>query len=585
MQMRNHLPALSIRAIMLVLTLIVGVESISAFASEATEQTEPTAAAQGSPSEQMSPDQSGDISERYAAADIKFAPCPENPSLECGTLTLPVDYRKPRGEMFEMAVIRAKATDPNKRIGALFGNPGGPGGSGVDFVLGGVRAPAFIRLRERFDIIGFDVRGSHRSRRVRCEVEPAGDPTNLDDAALVAFFDDFGRRVAKACLEQNGPFILSMSTNNIARDMDALRRALGERQITYVGYSFGTELGAVYASLFPQRIRAALLDSGIAPEFRDHRVEFRSEQAASFESVFHRLDQLCRKDATCRLRDTGVITAFDEVIARLKAELVTSPSGFVLDSGHVANLIAPFLSVESLWPLIVDALADARGGNYTSFFQFLPSASGVPFLSATTFGAFAAIQCNDFGTRRSAAEYLPVDEVVGTLYPRIDGRFSVAAATAVCAAWPTADVPIIRNVKNRVANPMMLIGNDFDPNTPLSWTRSLARALGMERNIVRYQGGGHLAYALLGNACIDRVGDAYLFDLTIPDEGFSCPAQPIRFNPPAAPAAAAEGKLKMDALKGNQPCVPPVDFDPATRVRQLLAWANGATDRPPIDCQ
>jgi len=587
MQTRDCLPALSIRAITLVLTLIVGVTSTSAGTSESTEQTAPTVAqAQSSPNNQASPNETGDISERFEFPNgIQFAPCAENPQLECGTLNVPVDYHNPRGETFGMAVIRAKATNPAKRIGVLFSNPGGPGSSGVGFVLGGVRAPAFIRLRERFDIIGFDVRGSHRSRPVRCQVEPAGDPTNLDDAALIGFFDDFGRRVAKACLEQNGPFILSMSTNNIARDMDVLRRALGERQITYVGFSFGTELGAVYASIFPQRVRAALLDSGVAPEFRDHRVEFRSEQATSFESVFHHLDQLCRKDTTCRLRDTGVVTAFDEVVTRLKAEPVTSPGGLVLDSGHVANIIAPVLSVESLWPLIIDALADARAGNYTSFFQFLPSASGVPFLNASTFGAFAAIQCNDFGTRRSAAEYLPVDEVVGALYPRIDGRFRVAAATAVCAAWPKVDVPIIRNVKNRVANPMMLMGNDFDPNTPLSWTRSLARALGMERSLVRYQGGGHLAYALLGNACIDRVGDAYLFDLTIPAEGFSCPAQPIRFNPPAAPADA-NSKQKMSDLRSNQPCVPPPDFDPTSRVERVPTWRSAVNaDRPPIDCQ
>ncbi len=161
----------------------------------------------------------------------------------------------------------------------------------------------------------------------------------------------------------------------------------------------------------------------------------------------------------------------------------------------------------------------------------------------------------------------------------------MAAATAVCAAWPKVDVPIIRNVKNRVANPMMLMGNDFDPNTPLSWTRSLARALGMERSLVRYQGGGHLAYALLGNACIDRVGDAYLFDLTIPAEGFSRPAQPIRFNPPAAPADT-NGKQTMRDLRSNQPCVQPPDVDPTSRVERVPTWRSAVNaDRPPIDCQ
>ncbi|HEV2904012.1 MAG TPA: alpha/beta hydrolase [Pyrinomonadaceae bacterium] len=547
MQTLNRLPSLSIRAITIVLTLIVGVMSTCAYESEAAGQIDPGVAL-ASTNNQESPNKSGDISERFEIVDkIKFAPCPENPTLECGTLALPVDYHQLRGETFGLAVIRAKATKQEKRIGVLFANSGGPGSSGVNFVLGGVNAPAFIRLRERFDIVSFDVRGSHRSRAVRCEFEPAGDPTKVSEAGLVTFFDDFSHRVAQACLEQNGPFILSLSHNNIARDMDMLRRALGEQRITYVGYSFGTLLGAIYTSLFPQHVRAALLDSGIAPEFRDQRVEFRSEQGASFESVLHRLDQLCRKDTACRLHDTGVIATFDEVIAQLKAAPVTSPNGLVLESGHVANMIAPFLSVEALWPLIIDALAEARGGNYALFFQFLPAPAGVPFFSASTLGAFTAIQCNDFGTRRSAAEYLPVDEVAGALSPRIEGRFRVAAATAVCASWPKSEVPVIRNVKNQMANPILMIGNDFDPNTPLTWTRSLARALGMERSLVRYQGGGHLSYALLGNACIDRVGDAYLFDLTVPDEGLTCPAQPIRFRPATAPVDA-DGKWTMDAV-------------------------------------
>lgn len=145
------------------------------------------------------------------------------------------------------------------------------------------------------------------------------------------------------------------------------------------------------------------------------------------------------------------------------------------------------------------------------------------------------------------------------------------------------DVPIIRNVKNRIANPLMIIGNDFDPNTPLSWTRSLARALGMERSLVRYQGGGHLAYAVLGNACIDSVGDAYLFDLTIPAEGFTCPAQPIRFTPQAA---QGNSKQTTNDLTGDQPCVQPPDLDPTTRVERVPLWRSAVNaDRPPIDCQ
>lgn len=267
--------------------------------------------------------------------------------------------------------------------------------------------PLLIGLRERFDIVSFDVRGTHRSRPVRCEIDPTDVPTDSSDEVLATFFDNFGRRVAKACLEQNGAFITSMSTNNIARDMDVLRRALGERQITYAGVSYGTALGAVYASLFPERVRGMALDGGMLPEFRDYYVEYASEQGAAIDLAFQRLDQLCRKDSACRFRDTGVIAAFDTVMAQLKAAPVTSEDGVVLSDENATFVIHSLLYIEPLWPFIVDALADALAGKYTLFFQFVSSVTSItPVFPASTFEASLAIQCNDFGTRRSAVEYM-----------------------------------------------------------------------------------------------------------------------------------------------------------------------------------
>jgi pimeloyl-ACP methyl ester carboxylesterase len=503
MQTLHRLPSLSIRVISLALALIVSVMSISVIAREATEAV-PSSAAQGSLEGQVLLDKSNDISERYSPTKIKFAPCAEDPTLECGTLNVPVDYGKPHGETVGIAVIRAKVTNPDKRIGVLIMNSGGPAQSGVDFVRSGVAVPSFILARERFDIVSFDVRGSHRSRPVRCEVEPSGVPTDLNDAALVSFFDDFSHRVASACLEQNGPFIKSMSTNNIARDMDVLRRALGESQVSYIGLSYGTTLGSVYASLFPQRVRAMLLDAGVPPEFRDYLVEFWSEHSAGFEVAFRYLDQRCRRDLACRLKETGVISAFDAVSAKLKAEPVTSDDGAVITETEVRNVVGELLYSERLWPFIVDALADALAGNYGLLFELAPifaptGEDGIPLaLDTRTFTAHTAILCNDYGTRRPASEYLPVDEAVGALQTRLYGRFFVASGVARCAAWPKGDPPIIKNVKGRVATPILLIGNDFDNATPLSWTRSLARSLGMERSLIRYLGGGHGA-ATSGN--------------------------------------------------------------------------------------
>jgi pimeloyl-ACP methyl ester carboxylesterase len=314
--------------------------------------------------------------------------------------------------------------------------------------------------------------------------------------------------------------------------MDVLRRALGERQISYVGISFGTTLGAVYASLFPRHVRAMLLDSGVMPEFRDSLVEFAAEQTLSFELTLHRLDQLCRKDAACRLRGGGVVGAIDELVARLDAAPVTGPNGERLDGDQLKRIVTSLLQFDANWPLLVRALADGREENYALLFQLVPFISNVP-LSNTP---FFAIKCNSYGTRQSAAEYLPISQAVAAASPRTGGEHQVAAVVSSCTAWPLADPPIIRNVQRQLDHPILFFGTDFDPNTPFSWTRSLAFALGAEHTIVRYQGGGHTIITR-GTACVGGMVMNYLYNLVVPPEGTTCPARGLTFEPLAQAGA------------------------------------------------
>jgi pimeloyl-ACP methyl ester carboxylesterase len=204
------------------------------------------------------------------ATSIHFAPCAEDATLDCGTLNVPIDYDKPHGKTVAIAVIRAGATNAAKRIGILVGNPGGPGVSGVDFLLGVSRLPVMARLRQYFDVVSFDPRGVSRSRGVACPLELTPIPQHADDDTLANYFDDVSRRFAQACLDHNGSFVTHIGTMNVARDTDLLRRALGERQISYAAGSYGTVLGAAYASLFPERVRAMMLDGAVAPQFRDY---------------------------------------------------------------------------------------------------------------------------------------------------------------------------------------------------------------------------------------------------------------------------------------------------------------------------
>lgn len=465
--------------------------------------------------------------EHYRPGRIAWQPCPEHAAVECGTLTLPVDYAQPQGETFAMAVARTRASDPSRRIGVVFTNPGGPGISGVDFITGAVvNAPFFAPYRERFDIVSFDPRGVGRSRPVQCVPGRIEIPDDASDEQLAAAFDAFSRSYAEECLRLDGPFVTKLSTNNVARDMDVLRRALGERTVTYAAGSYGTQLGAVYASLFPRRLRAIALDAGIAPTFRDFYVEDTADQMAGFEKELQRIAVLCSRAAACRLREQGVVTAFDELRAKLDAAPFTTPSGVVLTGKSLVSAAYALLYRESLAPLLVDMVANGLDGDYTLIIQILPAVD-----AGLEVGAIYAIRCNDYGSRRAAADYLPVDAVEGARNPRFFGRFYLAYRLATCAHWPTADPPIIRNVAHKLDVPILLIMNDFDPATPPVWMRSLAFALGMESTVVRYQGGGHTFPK--NNACMGAIFADYLFDLRLPPEGATCPGQPISFAPSA----------------------------------------------------
>jgi pimeloyl-ACP methyl ester carboxylesterase len=479
------------------------------------------------------------LAHRHVQSALVFAPCtaPGFATLECATLPVPIDYRRPWVGTISLAVVRAKATTA-KRIGVLFANPGGPAQSGLSFVAAGVNAPLFKRLRERFDIVSFDVRGSAASQAVRCTFPNPGDPEALPAAALPGFFDELAKTVAKSCFEQVGPVLASLSTNNIARDIDVLRRSMGEQQLTYVGASFGTSLGAVYGTLFPRHVRAMVLDAPVTPQYHDGKLDFRSEQAESFETVFQHLARLCSADTRCRLRGTGLVAAFDALLARLQTPVV-SPAGKVLDARSLRAIISPVLSNEPQWPLIVDAVADATAGNFTPLLAALDiSGAGGPPGQPIVLTAFKSILCNDFGGRRPAAETLPFTEALAPLYNHVESRFSVATSVSQCAAWPAPDLPLIRNLRDKLAVTPLVVGGTFDPNTPFAWTRSMASAIGAERGVLRYLGGGHTF--VIGVPCVTQHTEAYLYDLKLPEEGAACAARPVVFNAgPAASTAAA----------------------------------------------
>jgi pimeloyl-ACP methyl ester carboxylesterase len=456
---------------------------------------------------------------------ISFTPCADDPELRCGSLAVPIDYRRPRGASIELAVIKAPATGP-RRKGAIFVNPGGPGGSGVDLVI--LAKPLFAALRQSFDIVSFDPRGTNRSAPVACQIQLPPPPADGSLEALAAFLDEASRLLAIACAEQNGELALHTSTNETARDMDRFRAALGEDELNYLGFSYGTILGSSYATLFPHKVRAMVLDAGVTPQwFDDYLFELDADGAAGAELALRRLDQLCRADAACPLQASSVVAVLDRVAARLDRTPVQTEEGIIDGSVVRGQIFGALYSERFGWALIPAALALADAGDLRAF-QPRP-----PLGDQFSADGGLAVICNDSRTRRGGLDYLPGQEGLAQLYPRFGGVNFGLAITA-CTRWPATPVVGVANARTR--HSIVVLANDYDPATPMQWSRALAGALHTPATLVRYRGGGHTIYGS-GSACVDTAVEAYFRDPSEPPQHLTCPALPISF----AAGAAARG--------------------------------------------
>jgi pimeloyl-ACP methyl ester carboxylesterase len=294
--------------------------------------------------------------------------------LQCARLRVPLDYAKPAGETIELALVRAPARKPQQRIGSLLVNPGGPGGSGVSFVRATADGFYGQQLRDRFDIVGFDPRGVGGSAPIRCQsdAEKDSDLATADvvpeDAAEHAELVDSSRRFAAGCAKSSARLLPYLSTESAARDMDVLRAALGDDKLSYLGISYGSVLGATYASIFPTRVRAMVLDAAVDPVvWINQPEETVRAQAQGFERAFDAFLADCRaRRGDCGFGAGNPGGAYDRLVERLDDAPIQAKS--TADSRPV-NAFVAFLAVNAAlynrlaWPQLADALemADEEG--------------------------------------------------------------------------------------------------------------------------------------------------------------------------------------------------------------------------------
>ena len=465
---------------------------------------------------------------------IDWQACEDAAGFECATVEVPRNYDNPGGQTVELAVVRLPAQDADARIGSLFVNFGGPGAPAVS-IIKGVGAELFASLNGRFDIVGFDPRGTGESEdAIDCAVDqetlgiyrqPYPTPENLDVASWV----DVNRRYVNRCVRLNDwEDLRHATTANAARDMNHLRAAVGDRKVTYLGFSYGTAIGATYASLFPNRHRALVLDGAFDMEkYLNRPLLSLREQSAGFEKGLNRYFQACAADQAACLGFGGADpwNAFDELVEALDANpQPASPTDPRLVDGNdllaaaVINIYA-----KQAWPFLTAALAAAQAGDYSLIRQ------EADFANDPSLDVYFALGALEQRYPRNLLVYLEAGEHSWNLFDHFwwnsgyvelpYGLFPVDPRGAYYGPF-----------ENRASAPTTLVvGTTYDPATPYRGGRRLAADLGNAR-LLTMRGDSHTAYG--GNSpCIDAAVDAYLVEGTVPAEGTVC-RQEVAFEAP-----------------------------------------------------
>ncbi|EDY48470.1 protease [Streptomyces clavuligerus] len=486
---------------------------------------------------------SADALEKLAAQELDWRPCPApseaegggtapsplpgGAAWECSFLEVPLDYAAPGGETIELALIRARAVNQQKRIGSLIFNFGGPGGSGV------AALPNFesdyADLRTRYDLVSFDPRGVGRSVAVECEDNRqldrfyAGDSTPDTPDEEKAYQEGLASYV-KACEQNSGTELPHVGTTNAARDMDLMRRVLGDDKLHYFGISYGTELGGVYAHLFPKAVGRAVLDASIDPTKTSEQGAL--GQAKGFQLAFTNFAKDCvARGDECLLPGRSVAEIEDwvgDLLARLDREPIPGIGSRDLTQSLAVTGIVQTLYAKDFWQYLEQGLDEADGGSGGLLLTFADLMNGRAQNGHydNSMAALTAISCADYRGRYTLAETkarLPQFREASPLFGA-----SLGWGLMSCDGWPVAGAWDHPDVSAPGAAPMVVIGSTGDPATPYEGARAMTDALGAGVGVLMtYKGEGHGAYNG-GDTCVRDAVNAYLLDGTVPASGTVC---------------------------------------------------------------
>lgn len=477
-----------------------------------------------------------------ATTSIAWTACSRG--FECGTLNVPIDYSNPSSGTLSLALIRLPATDQAHKIGSLLVNPGGPGASGVNFVRAWANSLSST-IRQQFDIVGFDPRGIGESTPIVChdnlQAFVAANPVPTTQAqwdTLVQLTKDFDN----ACAQKYGPLLPFLGTKNVVRDLDQIRAAVGDEKLTYLGYSYGTVIGQVYADMFPTKIRALVLDGAVDLSLSGDDKTL--TQIGGFELALNNFVADCQqRNCPLNVRTNGnPMAAIDQLLAKVQQAPIPAPSADrPAGPGETfLGLITPLYS-KSAWPVLAIAVDSALNGDATQIIRLADS-----YLDRNSDGSYAnsqeanlGVACLDEGPSRLPVTFSDFPAAAAR-FAAVSPHFGAAVANGLsCAYWAAKPDPLQPPTANG-APPILVVDTTSDPATPYPWGVSVSKQL-KSAVLLTYNGDGHTAYDS-GDACIDGSVNTYLVSLTTPPAGTQCGTPAIAPSPQSAtPSPPATG--------------------------------------------
>ncbi|HET6877021.1 MAG TPA: alpha/beta hydrolase [Jatrophihabitans sp.] len=470
------------------------------------------------------PAQFFDCSQYFNLSALPFpAGREQNLTFQCALVPVSLDYSAPAGSQIKIALVRIHDKTNTGPHRDLLVNPGGPGGSGINYTVG-LSAQISDTVLQHFDLVGFDPRGVGSSDPVRCESNHQEDVRNAasPDVSTPAGFaraKQLARSFDNACEAKYGAALPQINTLNTARDMDQLRQALGDQMLYYLGFSYGTELGSVYAHLFPHKVAAMVLDGAVDPLTGEIAAD--AQQLKGFEGAFDQFASWCRDHAPCsKLGDPRA--AVEALAARASRDPIpTSTPG---DSRRATNSLVltgvlGALYSKAKWPDLGNAVLSAQQGDAAGLLALADQYNERYNGHYTNLAdANVTINCNDAKPGPSDARIRSIDTSWTRRFP-IFGAWSVPSLF-YCQQWQPDRTPPPLPTAEHTAHKVLVVGNLHDPATPYKGAQDLAKTMG-NAELLTWNGEGHTSY-LEGSTCIDTYVNNYLVNGTLPPAETTC---------------------------------------------------------------